>query len=110
MHEKHPASGGGPAAILSDLNANPGDTRFLQDILIGAGKWIDIGARASLWGGAASPPPRRTTGSKYGARRDYIFVHPALVRFISEVRVHQDATFRHPPGWSPSSNSTANNS
>ena len=60
---------------------------------MGADRWIDVGARASLWGGVDGENTCHAAGTSDGARRDYIFIHPALLRYVAEVKVHQDATF-----------------
>ena len=42
IYHERVANGKGPAIILTDLNANPEDIRFLGDMFIGAEKWIDV--------------------------------------------------------------------
>ena len=87
------SKGGGPAIIAIDLNAEPGDIPRISERLIGKDYWIDVAGRASLWCGTDGEPPCDAPGAKSSTRRDYIFAHPALIRYISRVNTFHDGTF-----------------
>ena len=92
--EENRLQGKPPAVICTDLNADPEDINFLRDQLLAADRWLDIGARASVWGGCDNQPTCHPTNNTLeGTRRDYIFMHPALARYIKEVKVVDDGTF-----------------
>ena len=89
--KENKAQGKGPAIICMDRNANPVDTNAVAARLVGSERWIDVGARASLWGGVANAPTCNTNGPNTGTGRDYTFVRPTLIAYIHQVQVHDDA-------------------
>ena len=93
VYEELEAQAGGLAAITTGLNADVPDIDFLSDTLLGTQKWMDVGARADLWGQPREQGTCLTANSKKKKRRDYIFVHPAIVPHISAWRVVDDGTF-----------------
>ena len=87
------ATDGGPAVLAIDLNANPTDIPHISERLMAKYHWIDAAGRASLWGGIDEQPTCNAPGAKATTRRDYIFVHPALARYISKVTTYNDGMF-----------------
>ena len=84
---------GRPAIISMDLNANPEDINSVATKLLGSERWIDVGARASLWGGTDIASTCNTIGPNTGTRSYYIFVHPTPTGYIHQVRNHDDKTY-----------------
>lgn len=93
VFDEHMEKCGSPAVFAMDLNADPGNIPFIKETLLGTEKWTDIGACASIWDGTCAQPTCATAGRNPNTRKDYIFVHPLLLRYINEVKVQDDATF-----------------
>jgi hypothetical protein len=80
------AQGGGPCFFCIDFNADPEDIPFL-DYLLHTACWIDLGAKADLWGGIPYETTCMAPNSNKPTRRDYIFAHPEIIPAITNVTV-----------------------
>ena len=89
---EHIAQGGGPCFFCIDLNADPEDIPFI-DYLLNTANWIDLGAKANLWGGISNETTCMAPNSNKPTRRDFIFAHPDIIPAITNVTVAPPGTF-----------------
>ena len=82
----------GPAALVTDLNADTDDIADLL-ILINEHGWQDLGAQAHRWGQPDREPTCLTANSKVPTRRDYIFVNPDLNPLVVNFGVQHSDDF-----------------
>ena len=87
------AQGGGPAIIATDMNADVPNIEFVQHTLLGTEKRLDVEGSAFLWGQPPGQGTCLTANSRSKKRRDYLFVHPAIVPYVTDWKVVDDGTF-----------------
>ena len=79
-------SGGGPCVIMGDLNSTLAMVPAVDRLLRTKG-WIDVGERANLFGGISNQPTCLAPSAKHKRRRDYAFVSPLIVPYISRILI-----------------------
>ena len=81
--EENRKQGNPPAIICTDLDADPEDLNYLRDQLLAADRWLDIGARASVWGATIKPPATLPT-TRWKGRGEIIVSSTRRWQDISE--------------------------
>jgi hypothetical protein len=82
----------GPTCVCGDLNAEPGDIPILSNLLAREG-WVDLGAKAQIWGQPPGEYTCITSNTKIPTRRDYVFVNPDLFPMITNFCVDHDEIY-----------------
>jgi hypothetical protein len=82
----------GPTCICGDLNAECQDIPLLQTLLDNEG-WVDLGAKAQIWGQPPGEHTCITSNAKLPTRRDYVFVDPDLFPMITNFTIDHDMIY-----------------
>jgi hypothetical protein len=82
----------GPICICGDINADPQDIPTIQAMLDHEG-WVDLGAKASIWGQPPKEHTCLTPNAKRPTRRDYVFVNSDLFPMVTNFSVIHDQIY-----------------
>ena len=81
--------GGKYQLLVGDFNADIEKLSSLKQLFDRG--WVDLGAKAHIWGKVAEEYTCLTANSKKGTRRDFIMVSPELFPHIKEFQVRSTA-------------------
>ena len=81
-----------PILLVGDFNCTPDRLPHLHS-LISDFSFVDLGARASFWGGQDNQVTCLAHNTTVGSRSDFMLCNPAMVPLVQEFTVLKDGAF-----------------